>query len=129
MPTDDEDVTEEGSGDNHDNDACEVGIGTHTHEKEWEQRMKRLKEVINEEWTKNYESCPIRDCGFMPPQESIDEFDFNEEMLKHLTVRHPDYCILCKVNTSLLFSLIGCHAKIDNGNPVTYVSNINLIPR
>ena len=97
--------TNKGSGDN---GAGAVGVGTHAHENECQNRMKRLKEVIDEDededWTKTYKNCPIQDCGFTPPQSSaIDEFDFNQEIILHITVRHPDYCIVCQVNNSHLF--------------------------
>ena len=78
---------------------------------EYEQRLERAEKLLDEEWTIHHEKCPFEDCEFKPSKTE----DFADKMDEHLTFRHPDYCIACQV--SLLF--VGCHAKIDNGNPLT----------
>ena len=103
MPSDDENLVEEGSGDHRTKKRS--GVGTHTQEKEFQNRMKRLKKVIDadedEDCTTAYKNCPIQNCSFTP-QSDVDKYDWNQELLQHISVRHPDYCIVCKVNNSHL---------------------------
>ena len=81
-PSDDENSVEEGSGDHRTKKGS--GVGTHTQEKEFQNRMKRLKKVIDadedEDCTTAFKNCPIQNCSFTP-QSDLDHRPLERELI------------------------------------------------